>query len=193
MQLFKHILLDHRVYNFNFFFFYVKQVLFVCFLLSTITYGSMATMGYLMYGQNLMSQITLNLPTGKISSKIAIHTTIFNPITKYALVVSPIATAIEDKLPLRKSKHIVSYFIRSFLVISTVIVALTVPFFEYVMTFTGALLGVTVSILLPCLCYLKIRKPSYLEVVFIGMILVFGSLVAISGTYTSLKNIISHL
>ncbi|XP_069154876.1 amino acid transporter AVT1I-like isoform X2 [Solanum lycopersicum] len=169
------------------------KVLFVCFLLSTITYGSMATMGYLMYGQNLMSQITLNLPTGKISSKIAIHTTIFNPITKYALVVSPIATAIEDKLPLRKSKHIVSYFIRTFLVISTVIVALTVPFFEYVMTFTGALLGVTVSILLPCLCYLKIRKPSYLEVVFIGMILVFGSLVAISGTYTSLKNIISHV
>ncbi|KAH0670235.1 hypothetical protein KY290_025656 [Solanum tuberosum] len=84
-----------------------------------------------------MSQITLNLPIGKISSKIAIYTTLVNPITKYALVVSPIATAIEDKLPLRKS----------------------------------ALLGVTVSILLPCLCYLKIKKPSYLEVVFIGMIL----------------------
>lgn len=165
----------------------------MCFILSTITYGSMATMGYLMYGHNLMSQITLNLPTGRISSKVAIYTTLINPITKYALVVSPIATAIEDKLPLQKSKFIVSYFIRTFLVISTVIVALTVPFFGYVMTFTGALLGVTVSILLPCLCYLKIKKPSYLEVMFIGMILVFGSSVAISGTYTSLKDIISHV
>ncbi|KAG5608022.1 hypothetical protein H5410_029514 [Solanum commersonii] len=87
-------------------------------------------------------------------------------------------------------KFIVSYFIRTFLVISTVIVALTIPFFGYVMTFTGALLGVTVSILLPCLCYLKIKKPSYLEVVFIGMILVFGSSVAISGTYTSLKTLL---
>ncbi|KAF3674700.1 zinc finger family protein [Capsicum annuum] len=170
------------------------KVLFVCFILSTMTYGSMATMGYIMYGQNLMSQITLNLPKGKISSKIAIYTTLINPITKYALVVSPIATAIEDKLPLRQSKFIVSYFIRTFLVISTVIVALVVPFFGYVMTFTGALLGVTVSILLPCFCYLKIVKtPSYLEVVFIGVILVFGSSVSISGTYISLKNIISHV
>ncbi|PHT49014.1 hypothetical protein CQW23_13222 [Capsicum baccatum] len=170
------------------------KVLSVCFILSTMTYGSMATMGYLMYGQNLMSQITLNLPTGKISSKIAIYTTLINPITKYALVISPIATAIEDKLPLRQSKFIASYFIRTFLVISTVIVALVVPFFGYVMTFTGALLGVTVSILLPCLCYLKIVKtPSYLEVVFIGVILVFGSSVSISGTYISLKNIISHV
>ncbi|XP_049388475.1 amino acid transporter AVT1I-like [Solanum stenotomum] len=169
------------------------KVLFVCFILSTITYGSMAAMGYLMYGQNLMSQITLNLPTRKISSKITIYTTLVNPITKYALVVSPIAMAIEDKLPLQKSKFIISYFIRTFLVINTVIVALTVPFFGYVMTFTGALLGVTVSILLPCLCYVKIKKPSYLEVMFIGMILVFGSSIAISGTYTSLKNIISHV
>ncbi|XP_015076019.1 amino acid transporter AVT1I isoform X1 [Solanum pennellii] len=169
------------------------KVLFVCFIVSTITYGSMATMGYLMYGQNLMSQITLNLPTGKISSKIAIYTTLVNPITKYALVVSPIATAIEDKLPLRKSKFIVSYFIRTLLVISTVTVALTVPFFGYVMAFTGALLGVTVSILLPCLCYLKIKKPSYLEIMFIVMILIFGSSVTLSGTYTSLKNIISHV
>lgn len=105
------------------------KVLFVCFILSTITYGSMATMGYSMYGQNLLSQITLNLPSGKISSKIAIHTTLINSITKYALVVSPIAIAIEDKLPLQKSKSIVSYFIRTFLVISMVVVALTVPFF----------------------------------------------------------------
>ncbi|KAG5608017.1 hypothetical protein H5410_029509 [Solanum commersonii] len=77
--------------------------------------------------------------------------------------------AIEDKLPLRKSKFIVSYFIRTFLVINTVIVALTVPFFGYVMTFTDVLLGVTVSILLPCLCYLKIKKPLYLEIMFIGV------------------------
>ncbi|WMV31430.1 hypothetical protein MTR67_024815 [Solanum verrucosum] len=153
----------------------------------------MATMGYLMYGQNLMSQIKLNLPIGKISLKIAIYTILVNPITKYALVVSPIVTTIEDKLPLRKSKFIVSYFIRTFFVISAVIVALTVPFFGYAMTFTGALLNVTVSIFLPCICYLKIKKSSYLEVMFIGMILVSGSSIAISETYTSLESIISHV
>ncbi|XP_060211746.1 amino acid transporter AVT1I-like [Lycium barbarum] len=173
------------------------KVLLLCFIVSTFTYGSMATMGYLMYGQNLMSQITLNLPTGKISSKIAIYTTLINPLTKYALVVSPIVTAIEDTLPFRKSRFIVSDFIRTFLVISTIIAALAVPFFGYVMTFIGAFLGVSVSILLPCLCYLRIKKPSSrnfdIEIMFIGVILIFGSSVAISGTYISLKSIISHV
>ncbi|OIT21820.1 PREDICTED: vacuolar amino acid transporter 1-like [Nicotiana attenuata] len=172
------------------------KVLLLCFILSTITYGSMATMGYLMYGENLMSQVTLNLPTRKISSKIAIYTTLINPITKYALVVSPIATAIEDTFPFRKSKPM-SYFIRTVLVISTVIVALAVPFFGYVMTFIGAFLGVSVSILFPCLCYLKIKK-NYprnfgIEVIFIGVILILGTCVAISGTYISLKNIMKHV
>nr|XP_016496296.1 PREDICTED: vacuolar amino acid transporter 1-like [Nicotiana tabacum] len=40
----------------------------------------------------------------------------------------------KDIFPCRKSKPM-SYFIRTVLVISTVIVALVVPFFEYVMTF----------------------------------------------------------
>ncbi|XP_070031641.1 amino acid transporter AVT1I-like [Nicotiana tomentosiformis] len=166
------------------------------FILSTITYGSMATMGYLMYGENLMSQVTLNLPTRKISLKIAIYTTLINPITKYTLVVSPIATVIEDTFSFRKSKPM-SYFIKTVLVISTIIVALAVPYFGYVMTFIGAFLGVSVSILFPCLCYLKIKKPYSrnfgIEVIFIGMILILGTCVSICETYISLKNIMKHV
>ncbi|OIT25882.1 PREDICTED: vacuolar amino acid transporter 1-like [Nicotiana attenuata] len=158
------------------------KVLLLCFILSTITYGSMAIIGYLMYGQKLLSQVTLNLPTGKVSSKIAIYTATINPITKYALIVSPIITVL---------------VIRTVLVISTVIVALVVPFFEYVMTFIGAFTGISLSILFPCICYLKIRKPYSrsvgIEVIFIGVIIVLGSFVAIYGTYVSLKNIISHV
>ncbi|OIT06178.1 PREDICTED: vesicular GABA transporter-like [Nicotiana attenuata] len=173
-----------------------SKVLLVCFLLSTITYGSMATMGCLMYGQNLMSQVTLNLPTGKVSSKIAIYTTLISPLTKYALIVSPIATAIEDTLPCCKSRPM-SCLARTILVISTVIIALVVPVFEYVMTFVGAFTGISLSILFPCICYLKIRKPYLrsfgIEVMFIAAILVLGSSVALYGTYVSLKNILSNI
>ncbi|KAA8529421.1 hypothetical protein F0562_033780 [Nyssa sinensis] len=135
------------------------KVLLVCFVLSTISYGSMAVLGYLMFGENLMSQVTLNLPTRNLSSKIAIYTTLINPITKYAIVMSPIATAMEDTFPFRNSRSI-SFLIRTFLVISTVFVALTVPFFGYVMAFIGAFLSISVSILFPCLCYLKINKAT---------------------------------
>ncbi|GMP58296.1 hypothetical protein CsSME_00022012 [Camellia sinensis var. sinensis] len=171
------------------------MVLLVCFVLSTICYGSMAVLGYLMFGENLMSQVTLNLPTHNISSKIAIYTTLINPITKYAIIISPIATAIEATSPFRNSRPI-SLLIRSVLVFSTAVVALSIPFFGYVMAFIGSFLSVSVSILLPCLCYLKIYKAyrSFgAELMLIGAILVMGVFVAVTGTYTSLREIVKHL
>ncbi|CAI9096598.1 OLC1v1032783C1 [Oldenlandia corymbosa var. corymbosa] len=171
------------------------RVLLVCFALSTITYGSMAVLGYLMFGQNLASQITLNLPTFKISSKIAIYTTLINPITKYGIIVAPIATAIEDTSAFRNSK-IISILIRTALVISTVVVALTIPYFGYVMAFIGAFLSISVSVLFPCLCYLKIKnayRKIGLELIFISVILIVGVIVSVVGTYISLTNIAIHI
>ncbi|XP_059645317.1 amino acid transporter AVT1I-like [Cornus florida] len=171
------------------------KVLLVCFVLSTVSYGSMAVIGYLMYGENLMSQVTLNLPTRNISSKIAIYTTLINPVTKYAIMVSPIVTALEAAFPFENSRSI-SLLIRTVLVISTVFVALAVPFFGYVMAFIGAFLSVGVSILLPCLCYLKINKGSLSfgsEMMLIVAILVMGVFVSVLGTYASVKNIVNRI
>ncbi|KAG6758064.1 hypothetical protein POTOM_038398 [Populus tomentosa] len=170
-------------------------VLLICFVTSTITYGSMAVLGYLMYGEYLKSQVTLNLPIRKIGSKIAIYTTLINPLTKYAVITAPIATAIEDTLVFRNSRYL-SILIRTVIVISTVVVALTIPFFGYVMAFIGAFLSVTASMLLPCLCYLRIDKSAKrfgLELVLIVGILIVGSFVGIIGTYTSIKQIVKHL
>ncbi|KAK8546981.1 hypothetical protein V6N13_099726 [Hibiscus sabdariffa] len=130
-----------------------SKVLLVCFITSTINYGSMAVMGYLMYGEHVKSQVTLNLPIKKLSTKIAIYTTLINPLTKYAIIITPIVTAIEENAVFHKSRS------RS-IFISTVIVALTIPFFDYVMAFIGSFSGVTVSMLLPCLCYPKLNKTA---------------------------------
>ncbi|KAM0052554.1 putative amino acid transporter, transmembrane domain-containing protein [Helianthus debilis subsp. tardiflorus] len=63
------------------------KVLLLCFVLCTITYSSMAIVGYRMFGSKAESQITLNLPTNKASSQAAIFTTLISPIVKYALLV----------------------------------------------------------------------------------------------------------
>ncbi|KAL7609406.1 hypothetical protein Lser_V15G11567 [Lactuca serriola] len=171
------------------------KVLLVCFVLSTISYGSMAIIGYLMFGEHLASQVTLNLPTKNISSKIAIYTTLMNPITKYALVIAPIAASVEETFPFRESK-MMSCIIRTCLVMSTVFVALLVPFFGYVMAFIGAFLSITVSILFPCLCYWKIAigfKRIGVEMSVILMIVFIGTFVAVVGTYTALTNIINEV
>ncbi|KAK9107611.1 hypothetical protein Syun_023622 [Stephania yunnanensis] len=173
-----------------------SKVLAICFVVCTVNYGSMAILGYLMYGDSVKSQVTLNLPVKKLSSKIAIYTTLINPFTKYAIMITPIATAIEDHFQFYKSKYSICVLIRTVLVISTVVVALVVPLFGYLMSLIGAFLSVTASMLLPCICYLKISKAhrsNGLELLVIIGILILGSLVAVLGTYMSLRQIISHL
>ncbi|KAM0936786.1 putative amino acid transporter, transmembrane domain-containing protein [Dioscorea sansibarensis] len=51
-----------------------SKVMVLYFVLCTINYASMAVIGYLMYGIEVQSQITLNLPLRHLSSKILIYT-----------------------------------------------------------------------------------------------------------------------
>jgi vesicular inhibitory amino acid transporter len=99
-----------------------------------------------MYGQNLKSQVTLNLLIRKISTKIAIYTTLLNPLTKYAIIITPIATAIENKFYFGKCGSTISILIRTTLVNcdqhSMCGMHCTI-FFGYVMVFVGASLSVT--------------------------------------------------
>ncbi|CDP11773.1 unnamed protein product [Coffea canephora] len=172
-----------------------SKVLVVCFFLSTLIYGLMAISGCLMFGSEVLSQITLNLPSDKISSKIVIYATLITPIAKYALMVTPTVDAIENRLLAGSKKKSSSLLIRTCLVLSSVIVALVLPIFGYLMSFVGAFLSVTGSIILPCLCFLKIsgicRRCDF-QVLIIGGIMCMGFAAMIIGTYTSLLEIISH-
>ncbi|XP_060669664.1 amino acid transporter AVT1I-like [Ziziphus jujuba] len=171
------------------------NVLAACFITSTIIYGSMATIGYLMFGEFSKDQITLNLPLRNVCTKIAISTIIINLLTKFALILSPISLAIEAKF-IPPNNRLLSILVRTLLMISIVVVALAFPYFGYVMAFIGAILNVTVSLLLPCVCYLKINEVAWafeFEFMAIIGILVSGILIGITGTYISVKHIIAHL
>ena len=168
-------------------------MLLICFVICTLSYGLTGIMGYLMYGESLNSQVTLNLPSKRFASNIAIYTTLINPFTKFALLITPIAEAIEDSLHVGKNRT-VSVLIRTALVVSTTIVALVVPFFAYVVALTGSFLSSTVTMLLPCVCYLKISsrtsKNLRLELVACLGIIMIGAGVIVVGTYYSLKQIV---
>ncbi|KAL5061639.1 hypothetical protein RYX36_023376 [Vicia faba] len=172
-----------------------SKVVLVCFVISTIIYGTIAILGYMMFGDNLKSQITLNLPKNTISTKIAIYSTVINPFTKYAIEISPITIAIEDKWNLCMRRPI-SIIVRTTIVASSVLVALYIPFFAYIMAFTGAFLSVAISLLFPCVCYLKMNKAGKkfeLEMMIIMGILVVGTLIGIQGTYISVGQIVNQM
>ncbi|KAL1104298.1 hypothetical protein V6Z11_D04G057300 [Gossypium hirsutum] len=173
-----------------------SNVLVVCFILCTITYASTAIFGYLMFGPQIQSLVTLNLPASKISSKVAIYTTLVNPITKYALMVTPIVNAIKTRFPCCYNPGFLTIFIGTNLLISTVFVALAIPFFGSLMSLVGALLSITASVILPCLCYLKISgiyRRFNGQLVGICLIIIVGVCLVIFGTYASVLDIIGNL
>ncbi|KAG0473494.1 hypothetical protein HPP92_015351 [Vanilla planifolia] len=165
----------------------------ISFAICTVIYGFFAIMGYLMFGDSTQSQITLNIPKNSVASKIALWTTIINPLTKYALLLNPLARSIEELLPNKLSNsYWFSLILRIALVFSTVCVAFLLPFFGLVMSLIGSLFSILVAIIIPTVCFLKItrnRATSLQVVLGIGIVLL-GTICAVLGTCSSIWRIV---
>ncbi|KAG5555963.1 hypothetical protein RHGRI_006563 [Rhododendron griersonianum] len=70
------------------------NALVICFLLCVILYGGAAILGFLMFGQDTQSQITLNMPPHSITSKVALWTTVINPFTKYPFLKTSVGKSL---------------------------------------------------------------------------------------------------
>ncbi|KAH7855924.1 hypothetical protein Vadar_030644 [Vaccinium darrowii] len=171
-------------------------VLLTSFGICTLMYAGVAVMGYMMFGESTLSQFTLNMPQNLVASKIAVWTTVVNPFTKYALTMTPVAMSLEELIPSNHLKsHIYSILIRTALVISTLVVSLTIPFFGLVMAFIGSLLTMLVTLILPCACFMSIvrGKITRLQGSLCILIIVVGVISSIFGTYSSVSEIIKNL
>ncbi|RZB44560.1 Amino acid transporter AVT1C isoform C [Glycine soja] len=134
-------------------------VLLACFGICTLLYAGAAVLGYTMFGEAILSQFTLNMPKELVATKIAVWTTVVNPFTKYALTISPVAMSLEELIPSNHAKsYLYSIFIRTGLVLSTLVIGLSVPFFGLVMSLIGSLLTMLVTLILPCACFLRILR-----------------------------------
>ncbi|KAF5192893.1 Amino acid transporter avt1h [Thalictrum thalictroides] len=170
------------------------KVSIVSFGIVTALYTSLAFMGASMFGPEVNSQITLSMPPHLILTKIALWATVLTPMTKYALEFAPIAMQLEHSLPCNMSSRM-RMFIRgsigSLLLIGILGLALSVPYFQYVLGLTGSLVSIAISIIFPCAFYIKIHwlqisKPALVLNVFL---IVFGFVSGVFGTISSSKSL----
>ncbi|KAK8552773.1 hypothetical protein V6N12_041347 [Hibiscus sabdariffa] len=201
------------------------SVLLACFAICSLLYAGTAVMGYTMFGEATESQFTLNMPKDLIASKIAVWTTVVNPFTKYpllfiftligfksrliekqmfwlnsdqtyALTMSPVAMCLEELIPSSHLKsHIYAILIRTSLVISTLIVGLSIPFFGLVMSLIGSLLTMLVTLILPPACYLSILrgKVTRIQATLCIIVIAVGVVSSVFGTYSALSKIVENL
>ncbi|XWS59837.1 hypothetical protein CRYUN_Cryun08bG0156200 [Craigia yunnanensis] len=171
-------------------------VLVASFIFCWVVCTGAAISGFLIFGDSVESQFTLNMPIKFAASKIAVWTVVIITISKYALTLTPIALSLEELVPSTWFRSYgVSIVIRTALVISTLVVAMTIPFFAFLMALAGSLFAMLIAIIFPCACYLSILRGrlTKLQVAICICIAVLGLVIACVGTYSAIIRIAGQL
>ncbi|OWM70973.1 hypothetical protein CDL15_Pgr013154 [Punica granatum] len=174
------------------------KVSMVSFTLVTMLYTALAFMGAKMFGPTVSSQITLSLPRHLIITKIALWATVLTPMTKYALEFAPFAIQLERCLPISMSSRkqmVIRGTVGSILLLIILALALSVPYFQYVLSLTGSLVSICICVILPCAFYIKICWPeiSQPSIVINVTLIALGALLGIFGTVSSSKLLFQNL
>ncbi|XP_068656990.1 amino acid transporter AVT1B-like [Aristolochia californica] len=172
------------------------SVLLLSFVVCTVLYSGVAVTGFLMFGNAIESQFTLNLPNRLVASKIAVWTTVVNPLTKYALTITPVAMSLEELLPVHCAKSLgIAFFMRTVLVATTLGVALTFPFFGFVMALIGSFITMIIALICPCASYLRLMRGrlSKIQVSVCCFIILIGIVCSSVGTYSSIMKIADNM
>ncbi|XP_010424130.1 PREDICTED: vacuolar amino acid transporter 1-like [Camelina sativa] len=174
------------------------KVSIVSFAMVTALYTALAITGAKMFGPSVNPQITLSLPKHLLVTKIALWATVLTPMTKYALEFAPLAIQLERSLPptmTNRTKLVARGLMGSALLLVILALALTVPYFGYVLSLSGSLVSITIAVTLPSAFYLKIcwdGMSKLTRAANLGFV-VLGCVLGVLGSFESSKLLVKEL
>lgn len=173
-----------------------SKVLNITYAFTFFVYAAVAAIGYAMYGNSTLQEVTLNLVNSDpgVLSSVATWLIVVNPMTKFALTLFPIATStvawisphISHVGP--KTKWMVEFGVKNVLAVLVLVAAVSIPNFARVVSFIGAFCSFVVSGVFPCACHLKLfgHKSSTCQKAVDWFIVIFCSICSVIGTFSSI-------
>ncbi|GKC46682.1 vacuolar amino acid transporter 1-like protein [Tanacetum coccineum] len=162
----------------------------IIFLISFALYTITACIGYSMFGIITEAYFTLNVGTKSAASQLVIWLTVFNQCVRYILNLTPTALAVGQILPQHLRNQVK---IRWGLVATTALTIGLTPYYGSLVSLFGSIVGVTMSLLIPSICYLRINMADLS--IFKGIFSVFALLLGIFAmffvAYRSITSLVS--
>ncbi|KAJ3254373.1 hypothetical protein HDU77_004111 [Chytriomyces hyalinus] len=139
------------------------------FFLNWSLYVGFASVGYLMFGEDILPQVTQNFPLVPTFPKALTHfilvLTALNPFTKYALIMAPVNLQMEQilgiptSLSLPASRTLTTFrgaLLRIMLGVLAILTTILFPTFHVLIGLVGSFFSFMIVGVIPCLCYLRL-------------------------------------
>ncbi|KAK7309416.1 hypothetical protein RJT34_06125 [Clitoria ternatea] len=154
----------------------------------SVLFGFFGGLGYFAFGEDTKDIITTNLGPGVISCLVQVGLSI-NLFFTFPLMMNPVYEVVERRFC--GSRYCL--WMRWLMVLVICLVALLVPNFADFLSLVGSSVCVVLSFVLPAMfhCIVFKEELGWKCLVWDGAIVVFGLIVAVSGTYTSVMQILS--
>lgn len=157
-------------------------------LFISIIYVAFGILGYIAFGEDTNDIITTNFGTGWISIFVQIGLCI-NLFFTFPLMMNPVYEVVERRL----GRATFSLWLRWVVVLGVSLVALLVPNFADFLSLVGSSVCCMLGYVLPASMHLVVFKDQLSKKVLVldGAIVALGFVIAVSGTWTSVLEILA--
>ncbi|KAL5557351.1 hypothetical protein UlMin_039587 [Ulmus minor] len=164
------------------------KVLGLCMSFIALIYGGFGVLGYFAFGEETQDIITTNLGQGLVSTLVQLGLCV-NLFFTLPLMMNPVFEVVERRFC--QSRYCL--WLRWVMVFGVSLAALMVPNFADFMSLVGSSVCVVLGFVLPALFHLMVFKDEMgrLGLLFDGCLVVLGVVIAVSGTWSSLLQILS--